>query len=115
LPAGQPGVGDAFIKWIYDNLGREESVHRIGLTAAEGAHRFAEFPDHPELDEFDPSDEVFVAVASAHDEKPPILEASDSKWWGWKDGLLECGIEVEFLCPHEIEAVYRRKFGSAPA
>lgn len=50
-------------------------------------------------------------VANAHRDKPPIIEATDSKWWGWKEALEECGITVEFLCPDEIEEVYRRKMG----
>ena len=63
------------------------------------------------MSKFDPSDRKFVAVANAHPGKPSILQATDSKWWGWKDALLECGIKVEFLCPAEIANAYKRKFG----
>jgi hypothetical protein len=109
--AGQPGIGDSFMKWLHDNFGRRDLVNTVALNAADDGHQFLEFPDHPDLDEFDPPDEKFVAVANAHNDKPPILQAADSKWWGWKDALLACGISVEFLCPDEVEATYRRKFG----
>jgi len=109
--SGQPGVGDSFMKWVHDNSGRRELVYMVGLTPAAGSHQFEEFPDHPDLGKFDPSDEMFVAVANAHPDNPPVLQAADSKWWGWKEALLACGITVEFLCPDEVEAIYRRKFG----
>ena len=62
------------------------------------------------LDDFDPSDRKFVAVANAHPEKPPILEALDSKWWGWRDALSAAGITVLFLCETEVKETYERKF-----
>lgn len=108
--AGQPGVGDSFIRWVHDNRGRGELVQVIALTQREGGGDLAEFPEGPDLAEFDPADKKFVAVANAHQDKPPILQASDTKWWGWREALQACGITVEFLCPDEIEAVFRRKF-----
>ena len=108
--AGQPGLGDSFMKWVHDNLGRGDLVHTVSPTRVDTRHQFAEFPDHLDLDDFDPADVVFVAVANTHQDKPPVLQASDSKWWGWKDALLECGITVEFLCREEVKAVFERKF-----
>ncbi len=61
--AGQPGLGDSFIKWVHDNVGRADLVHTVSPTAVQGHHQFAEFPDHPDLSDFDPADEVFVADA----------------------------------------------------
>jgi hypothetical protein len=109
--SGQPGIGDSFMKWLHDNFGKNDLVNTVGLNAREDGHQFLEFPDHPELDEFDPADEKFVAVANAHPDKPPILQATDSKWWGWRDPLLACGISVELLCADEVEATYKKKFG----
>ena len=108
--AGQQGMGDSFIRWVHDNRGRGELVQVVALTQREGGDDFVEFPDHPELAEFDPADRKFVAVAYAHQDKPPILQASDSKWWGWKDALMSSRITVEFLCPDEIQAAFERKF-----
>jgi hypothetical protein len=110
--AGQPGLGDSFIKWVHDNLGRADLVHTVSPTKIQANHQFAEFPDHPDLGDFDPADEVFIAVANTHPEKPSVLQASDSKWWGYKNVLLACGITVEFLCQEEVEAAFNRKFGS---
>ncbi len=108
--AGQPGLGDSFMKWVHDNLGRGDLVHTVSPTKVDAHHQFVEFPDHPDLGNFDPADEVFVAVANTHQDKPPVLQASDSKWWGWREALLECGLTVEFLCREEVKAVFERKF-----
>ena len=111
-PFGEPGFGNSFVRWIHDNQGRHELVQRIPITPrVDDPSDFAEFPKHEGLSKFDPSDRKFVAVANAHPGKPSILQATDRKWWGWKDALLECGIKVEFLCPAEIEEAYNRKFG----
>ncbi len=69
-------------------------------------------PAHDDLHDFDNSDRKFVAVANAHPSKPPILQATDSKWWGWKDALREVGVSVDFLCQEYIKAIYAEKMGS---
>jgi len=108
--AGQPGPGDSFIRWIHDNRGRADLVHAITITpSVAGKHQFVEFPEHKDLDAFDPADEKFVAVANAHPEKPPVLQASDSKWHAWSAALHELRITVQFLCPEETKAVFARK------
>ena len=107
---GQPGLGDSFVRWIHDNIGREDLVHRVDVNPQIGGHQFCEFPEHDELDDFDPADEVFVAVSNAHPQRPAIVQAADSKWWGWKEALQQCGIVVEFVCPDEVAAAYERKF-----
>jgi hypothetical protein len=112
-PSGQPGLGDQFLKWVYTNWANPERCELVPITATDEAKAFEEFPGGPGLDEFDPSDRKFVAVANAHAEKPPILQALDSKWWGWKEALSAAGITVEFLCPSEVKATYERKFGEA--
>jgi len=109
--SGQPGVGDSFIRWVHDNIGRADLVQMVRITPVGSQLGFEEFPGHPGLATFDPSDRKFVAVAIAHRERPSILQALDSKWWGWKEPLLECGITVDFLCAEEVQASYRRKMG----
>jgi hypothetical protein len=108
--AGQPGLGDSFVRWVHDNIGRRDLVQCVNITPHLGPHQFQEFPEHDELAQFDPADEVFVAVSNSHPEHPPIVQAADSKWWGWKEALRERGIGVEFVCEGEIQAVYERKF-----
>lgn len=104
---GQPGVGYAFVKWVNDHQWNSDRVDRIQVTKSGNSYK--EFPPHNELNDFDPSDRKFVAVANAHSEKPPILQATDSKWWGWNDALAEVGITVCFLCPEYIQKKYEEK------
>jgi hypothetical protein len=73
---------------------------------------YDEFPSHDDLANFDNSDRMFIAVANAHSAKPPILEATDSKWWGWNDALNAVGITVIFLCPYYVKTKYEEKFGT---
>jgi hypothetical protein len=104
---GQPGMGDRFMKWVHDNRWKFPDTDRITITW--NGESYDEFPNHNELINFDTSDRKFVAVANAHPKKPPILQATDSKWWGWKDALADIGITVQFLCPAYAEAKYREK------
>lgn len=107
---GQPGVGDIFMKWVHDNRWSLHDSQRVTITR--NGDSFDEFPTHDDLNDFDKSDRKFVAVANAHPEKPPILQATDSKWWGWKDALAEVGISVKFLCPEFVKAKYAEKMGT---
>lgn len=107
---GQPGLGFQFWKWLLNTKNSIEHCNYVTITKAE-LKGYTEFPDHEGLATFDPSDRKFVAVTVAHGAWPPILQAADSKWWGWQDALKECGITVEFLCPKEIEAKFQKKMG----
>lgn len=106
---GQPGVGDGFMKWVHDKRWTLHHSQRVEITRKGDSYN--EFPVHAGLEEFDISDRKFVAVANAHALKPPILQASDSKWWGWKDALAEVGIAVHFLCPEYVRVKYAKKIG----
>ena len=105
--SGQPGVGDRFMKWVHDNRWCFPDADRVWISKS--GDFYDQFPDHEGLKNFDNSDRKFVAVAHAHSEKPPILQATDSKWWGWKDALDEVGIKVKFLCKEYIKAKYAEK------
>lgn len=98
-PTGQPGVGDAFFKWLWNNQANPQLCQQIHLTPLdEGQRQFAEFPDDPDLIGFDPSDQKFVAVAIASGEQPPILNASDTDWWVYEETLAR-HVQIEFICP----------------
>lgn len=100
--AGQPGAGDVFFKWLADNRYRPDRVARV--TLVEAPDRFGEFeafPLDPELATFDQSDRKFVAAALTHPAKPPILNATDSDWWDFKDALVRQGVIVRFVCGEE--------------
>ena len=107
---GQPGMGDKFLKWVHDNQWNLPEKNRVIITK-EG-DSYEEFPTSDALSEFDISDRKFVTVANAHPDKPKIYQATDSKWWGWKEALSEIGITVDFVCPDYIEQKYEEKIGS---
>lgn len=106
---GQPGVGDRFMKWVHDNRWSLPDSQRVEITKNDES--YSEFPANEGLNSFDNSDRKFVAVSNAHPNKPTILQAIDSKWWGWKDSLSECGIAVQFMCEPYIESKYQEKMG----
>lgn len=110
--SGQPGTGDMFLKWVHDHRYNPTYCELRSITCTDEDNQiFQEFPDHQDLANFDVSDRKFVAVANASDPKAPILQAVDSKWWGWKDALLACGIVVRFIDDAAAEAAYRKKMG----
>jgi len=53
--SGQPGVGDAFFKWLWDNQGNTRHCRKVPITLHEG-REFEEFPEDADLDGFDHSD-----------------------------------------------------------
>ena len=107
--SGQPGMGDRFIKWVHDNQWNFPDADRVTIT--KDGDSYNEFPNHDGLINFDRSDRKFIAVANAHPDKPPVLQATDSKWWGWKDALGEVGIIVKFLCADYVKVKYVEKMG----
>lgn len=109
---GQPRVGDRFLKWVLTNLANPSRCIQVPITPRRNDEtHFLEFPNDPALSRFDRADRKFVAVARAHSSRPPILQALDSKWWGWKEPLKRAGVTVHFLCLEEIAALYEQKFG----
>ncbi len=108
--ARQKTPGMAFLKWLYQNMWTPERCDQITLTVEGDETEFAEFPNHPALRaQVDRSDRVFIAVAYAHPEKPPILQATDSKWLDWESDLKACGLSVKFLCPEDIKRFHAAK------
>lgn len=102
--SGQPGVGDAFFKWVHDNRYNDQHCERVELTPSSDAFRdFEEFPADPDLREFDRSDRKFVAVALASTQSPIVLNAVDSDWWDFHEPLKRNGVKVKFLCPKQFE------------
>ena len=94
-PSGQPGVGDAFFKWLFSNCWGFPSSERIKLHKTEKGYE--EFPIEMDNLSVDKDDKKFFAVSNAHQKKPDIFEAVDSKWWNWRPAALNCGIHIRFL------------------
>lgn len=107
--SGRTGVGDSFVKWVHDHQYDPSKVNRVQITKTGSSYE--EFPTHDKLKDFDIADRKFIAVANGHPKKPCILQATDSKWWGWNDALAEVGITVCFLCKEYIKAKYAEKMG----
>lgn len=109
---GEPGPGDAFLKWLLTHEWGGERVTHVPITeTAEDDEDFLELSDPPEGVVYDRSDRKFLAVAAAHPEHPPILQAFDSKWWGWRAALERDGVRIHFLCEREIADKHAEKMG----
>lgn len=100
--SGQPGVGDAFFKWLWENQANPQHCRTVPVTV-HADRGFAEFPDDPRLDKFDKDDRKFVAVALASGAGPRVLNAVDRDWWDHRKALKENGVNVVFLCPELME------------
>jgi hypothetical protein len=99
--SGQPGPGDAFVKWALNNLANPDRCECVPLD-------MGVFPIDPDLAAFDPADRKFVALALASDSRPAIANAVDSDWWHFREALQRAGVEVIFLCPDRVTAWEQR-------
>ncbi len=100
--SGEPGVGDAFLSWLWHNQGNTASCEMVTLNA-DDRNRFVEFPDDPNLADFDPSDHKFVAAAIASRHDPEILNAVDSDWWIHGRLLERNGLKIVHLCEEQVD------------
>ena len=100
-------VGDRFLGWVLRNWTNPEQCDLVSITPIDDSENaFEEFPDDPALDEFDPADRKFIAVACAHLEDPPILQAVDSKWLDFREVFRQNGVTVEFICEDDIQRLH---------
>jgi hypothetical protein len=101
---GEPGPGDAFMKWVWNVQADENRCERVVLTPRDenGEENFAEFPDDPDLADFDRSDRKFAAAALASLKEPEVLNALDSDWADSHDALVRNGLTIRFLCPQHV-------------
>jgi len=110
--SGEPGPGDAFLKWLLTHEWSGQRVTRVQITAKPNDEEdFEELPAPQDGLVYDRSDRKFLAVAAASPEHPPILQSFDSKWWGWQDALAALGVRVHFLCPEAIKQKFLEKMG----
>ena len=100
---GQPGVGDAFAKWVHDNQFNANRCERVRLNHHE-TRGYEEFPDDPELCDFDLDDRKFAAVVRASRKGGAVLNAVDSDWWVFQVVLALNGIAVRFACADQVSA-----------
>jgi hypothetical protein len=100
--------GDAFVRWALRNSATAGRVERVPLVD-HPTRGFESFPDDTDLATFDLADRKFVAVTCVHADRPPILQAVDSKWLAWNTALNRHAVVVDFLCPRDIERFKRDK------
>ena len=100
--SGQPGAGDAFFRWLWQNQANQQRCRMIEITP-HSERGFTEFPVDDALAGFDRSDRKFAAVALASGVSPPVWNASDTDWWQHRDALEKHGIAVRFICPELME------------
>lgn len=98
--AGEPGVGDAFFKWLWDNQANTSSCERVAITRRTGdATNFNEFPQDSALSGFDRNDRKFVAVVVASGSPGLVINAVDRDWADFEAALRIHGVHVRHLCP----------------
>jgi hypothetical protein len=101
--AGQPGPGDAFMKWVWSVQADAAHCEIVQITPrGQDASTFEEFPEDEALANFDKSDRKFVVVALASHQSPVILNALDSDWADNYQSLCRHNLKVEFLCPQHV-------------
>lgn len=107
---GQREAGDEFVLWLITNLWNPARCTQVKLSPKPHDDQdFDQFPNHARLRTFDRSDRVFVAVANAHPDHPPILAACDTDHWEYRGALAECGITVDFLCEDDVRRLAEQK------
>jgi hypothetical protein len=103
--AGQPGLGDAFLKWVWNVQADPRHCERVRVTPRQGVEDdFEEFPRAPELEDFDRSDRKFVAVAVGSRYQPYVLNAVDSDWCALVNhfSAMGSGYGICVLTSHQI-------------
>ena len=103
-------MANVFSIWAHQHAGK--NVEDFISLRERAENEFEEYPDSEKLKIFDPPDRKYIALAYKHKEKPPIVEASDSKWWGIREELEKCGVAVRFIDEDYIKQKYLKKIGS---
>lgn len=104
---GQPTPATLFLKWLMTHQYHAERVTRVPIQRK--ATDKYDFDGLPDGNQFDLNDRKFLAVAVGHTKSPVVLQATDSKWVGWKKSLAEIGVNVEFVCDADIRATHVKK------
>ena len=113
LPTSRRSPGDMFYIWVAQNLKNSKVCEQIDIEPDHAKTSFSKFPvlSSELAAKIDPSDRKFIAVAHAHPQKPRIVQATDSKWIGWKKGLAAAGIKVDFVDEEFLRPYYKKKMG----
>lgn len=94
FPIGQPGVGDRFYQEVL--LSSLNRVERVELRQDHDSGEYLDFPNDPQLQNFDPSDRKFAAASRKSG--APVANAVDSDWLNFEAALAANGINIRFIC-----------------
>lgn len=101
-------MGKLFFKWLYGYYSKILPEDIIKLEKNQSGE-YINYPYDDETKGFDESDKKFVALANAHPDKPPIIEAADGKWLGYESAFAKYGIHIEFLDRKYAQKMYEKK------
>ena len=104
-----PNMATIFSIWVHQHMPKNAEDF-VSLKEIK-EHEFVNYPESEKLKTFDPPDRKYIALAYSHKERLPIVEASDSKWWGIKEDLQKNGIEILFIDEDYIKDKYMQKIG----
>lgn len=91
---GQPGVGDAFYKFLHDNKYHGKRLQLVSITKNDDADLgFDELP----INQVDPSDRKILAIALVG--RARIVNALDTDWDEQSEFVAELGLNIQQLCP----------------
>ena len=99
-----PNNATIFYEYLMGNLVFQHIEERKDYT-------YFPYPESDELKGFDRADRKFISVAFGYKHKIPIVEATDSKWWGIKNELRKFGIDIVFVDEDYIMDKYQQKMG----
>ncbi len=106
--SGQPRPGDAFVVWVLTNFANPERCVLVDLTP-DADRVYAEFPDDPDLSDFDREDRKFCAAAIASGIRREVILGLDTDWYVAREALDRHGLDLTFVCPEELAVIAARK------
>jgi hypothetical protein len=91
---GEPGVGDAFYRYVFDNQYYEDRVRRVEITpSADEGRGYEELPENT----MRAGDRVVLAVAVTG--KGRVVNATDSDWAEQEELMTALNVGVVQVCP----------------
>ncbi|XDD52551.1 hypothetical protein AB3N59_20255 (plasmid) [Leptospira sp. WS92.C1] len=101
--SGQPGLGDRFAKYLWENQFNVKVCDLVSITPYNNNTEFYELNLPENLRSFDLSDRKFLAVCKASQKNTQICNASDSDWWDYSVKIADFGISIYFICPIQLQ------------
>lgn len=86
---------------LLDQLETQPRLRLVEVQVEWDENKHAKVPEECAIPDRD--DRKFVAVALAHEPRPPIINAVDSDWVNARGQLAAVGITIQELCPEYIE------------